>query len=50
MGKAKLFDLIVDRAEVEQTIKRKPVADPDSPAEMSLTDWQAKYGGKLIEH
>ena len=50
MGKAKLFGLIVDRAEVEQTIKRKPVADPDAPAEMSLGDWQAKYGSKPVEH
>ena len=50
MGKAKLFGLIVDRAEVEQTIRRKPVADPDAPAEMSLDDWQKKYGGNPIEH
>jgi len=49
MGKAKLFGLIVDRAEVEQTIKRKPVADPDAPAEMSLDAWQRKYGGNLLE-
>jgi phage terminase small subunit len=50
MGKAKLFGLIVDRAEVEQTIKRKPVVDPDAPGEMSLGDWQKKYGGSLIGH
>lgn len=49
MGKAKLFGLIVDRAEVEQTIKRKPVADPDAPTEMSLEAWQRKYGGNLTE-
>ena len=49
MGKAKLFGLIVDRSEVEQTIKRKPVSDPNAPREMSLDDWQKKYGGKLIE-
>lgn len=47
---AKLHGLIVDRAEVEQTIKRKPVADPDAPAEMSLDAWQRKYGGNLMEH
>ena len=50
MGKAKLFGLIVDRAEVEQTIKRKPVVDPDAPGEMSLVDWQKKYGGSLLGH
>jgi len=49
MGKARLFGLIVDRAEVEQTIRRKPVADPDAPAEMSLEAWQKKYGGSLSE-
>ncbi|WP_175499022.1 terminase small subunit [Phyllobacterium sp. CL33Tsu] len=48
MGKAKLFGLIVDRAEVEQ-IKRKPVTDPDAPTEMSLEVWQRKYG-KISEH
>ena len=50
MGKAKLFGLIVDRAEVEQTIKRKPVADPNAPVEMSLDAWQMKYGGNSIGH
>ncbi len=50
MGKAKLFGLIVDRAEVEQTIKRKPVVDPDAPGEMSLVDWQKKYGGSPVGH
>ncbi len=48
MGKAKLFGLIVDRAEVEQTIKRKPVVDPDAPGEMLLADWQKKYAGSPI--
>ena len=61
--KAKLFGFMVDRqqVQVEHTL-RKPSADENAPAEMSLEDWQAKYGGssgpgladqrngKLIEH
>jgi phage terminase small subunit len=59
--KAKLFGFMVDRqqVQVEHTL-RKPSADENAPAEMSLEDWQAKYAGgpgladgrngKLIEH
>ncbi|MDQ0323624.1 hypothetical protein QO002_005831 [Pararhizobium capsulatum DSM 1112] len=60
--KAKLFGFMVDRqqVQVEHTL-RKPSADENAPTEMSLQDWQAKYGGggpvmngigsgKLIEH
>src|SRR6478672_1482665 len=60
--KAKLFGFMIDRqqVQVEHTL-RKPSADENAPAEMSLEDWQAKYGGsspglaisgngKLIEH
>ncbi|CAH2403132.1 terminase small subunit [Mesorhizobium escarrei] len=60
--KAKLFGFMVDRqqVQVEHTL-RKPSADENAPIEMSLKDWQAKYGGgvpdlaesgngKLIEH
>ena len=61
--KAKLFGFLVDRqqVQVEHTL-RKASADENAPAEMSLEDWQAKYGGssgpvidgsgsgKLIEH
>lgn len=50
MGKAKLFGLIVDRQELRAEFLRKPVADPDAPAEMSIDDWTKKYGGKVIEH
>ena len=44
--KAKLFGFMVDRqqVQVEHTL-RKPSADENAPAEMSLEDWQAKYGG-----
>jgi hypothetical protein len=49
MGKAKLFGLIVDRQELRAEI-RKPVADPDAPAEMSIDDWTKKYGGNVIEY
>ena len=60
--KAKLFGFMVDRQQVQvEHILRKPSADENAPAEMSLEDWQAKYGGgspglaisgngKLIEH
>ena len=43
--KAKLFGFMVDRqqVQVEHTL-RKPSADENAPAEMSLEDWQAKYG------
>ncbi len=61
--KAKLFGFMVDRqqVQVEHTL-RKPSADENAPAEMSLEDWQTKYGGsggpvingsgngKMIEH
>ena len=59
--KAKLFGFMIDRqqVQVEHTL-RKPSADENAPAEMSLEDWQAKYAGapgladgrngKLIEH
>ena len=61
--KAKLFGFMVDRQQVQvEHMLRKPSADENAPAEMSLEDWQAKYGGssgpgladgrngKLIEH
>jgi phage terminase small subunit len=61
--KAKLFGFMVDRQQVQvEHSLRKPSADENAPAEMSLEDWQAKYGGgrgpvingrgsgKLIEH
>ena len=47
--KAKLFGFMVDRqqVQVEHTL-RKPSADENAPAEMSLEDWQAKYGGSRV--
>ena len=61
--KAKLFGFMIDRqqVQVEHTLRQRS-ADENAPAEMSLEDWQAKYGGnsgpglahggngKLIEH
>ena len=59
---AKLHGLVVDRQELRAEVVTRPSADENAPAEMSLEDWQAKYGGssgpgidgsgngKLIEH
>ncbi len=59
---AKLHGLVVDRQELRAEVITRPSADENAPAEMSLEDWQAKYGGssgavingsgngKLIEH
>jgi len=43
MAKAKLHGLVVDRAEVEQTVRRKPTRDPAAPARMTAEEWEAKY-------
>ena len=44
--KAKLFGFMVDRQQVQvEHSLRKPSADENAPAEMSLEDWQAKYAG-----
>src|SRR4051794_29784235 len=44
MGKAKLLGLIVDKAEIDATI-RKPLRAPGAPAQMSLEEWTVKFGG-----
>ena len=49
MAKAKLHGLVVDRAEVEQTIRRKPTRDPEAPAKMTVQEWEAKYAPKLLQ-
>jgi hypothetical protein len=49
MGKARLLGLIVDRSEVVTTI-RKPAREATNQSEMSLEEWQAKFGPRLIEH
>ncbi|WP_457299619.1 terminase small subunit [Phyllobacterium sp. P5_D12] len=43
MGQAKLLGLIVDKAEVEQTVTRKPSRDPATPPRMTVAEWEAKY-------
>jgi hypothetical protein len=43
MAKAKLYGLVVDRAQVEQTVRRKPSRDPAAPTRMSAEEWEDKY-------
>ena len=46
MAKAKLHGLVVDRAEVEQTVRRKPTRDPAAPARMTAQEWEEKIRTK----
>jgi phage terminase small subunit len=43
MAKAKLHGLVVDRAEIEQTVRRKPSRDPAAPTRMTAQEWEEKY-------
>lgn len=43
MAKAKLYGLVVDRAQVEQTVRRKPSRDPAAPTRMTAQEWKEKY-------
>src|SRR5262245_27005477 len=43
MGQAKLLGLIIDKAEVEQTVTRKPSRDTAAPGRMTSEEWEAKY-------
>lgn len=45
MAKAKLLGYVVDRAEVEGTMRR-PLREPSEIKQMSLTDWQEKFSPK----
>jgi hypothetical protein len=45
LAKGKLLGLIVDRAEIEGTL-RKPSRTSDTPKQMSLSDWQDKFAPK----
>lgn len=49
MAKAKLHGLVVDRAEVEQTVRRKPTRDPQAPARMTAQEWEEKYAPKPLQ-
>ena len=40
---AKIHGFITDRAQVEQTVTRKPSRDPGAPARMTPEEWEAKY-------
>ena len=43
MGQAKLLGLVVDKAQVEQIVVRKPVRDPNAPARLTHEEWERKY-------
>jgi phage terminase small subunit len=43
VGQAKLLGLVLDRAQVEQTVVR--VRDPDAPARLTHEEWEDKYAG-----
>ncbi|RUW27305.1 terminase small subunit [Mesorhizobium sp. M4B.F.Ca.ET.215.01.1.1] len=45
MGKAKLLGLIVDKAEVDQTLRR-PMREPGEVKQMSLEEWQRRFAPK----
>ena len=44
-AKAKLLGFVVDRAEVEGTMRR-PLREPSDVKQMSLTEWQDKFHPK----
>jgi hypothetical protein len=48
MAKAKLLGFVVDRAEVEGTMRR-PLRAPSEVKQMSLTEWQDRFSPKMIE-
>ncbi|RVC79873.1 Terminase small subunit [Mesorhizobium sp. M4A.F.Ca.ET.022.05.2.1] len=47
LGKAKLLGLIVDRAEVEQTLRR-PMREPGEVMQMSLEEWERRFKPKTV--
>jgi len=47
MGKAKLLGLIVDKAEVEGTL-RKPAREPTDKKQMSVDEWTKKFAPKAV--
>lgn len=49
MAKSKLHGLVVDRSEVEQTVRRKPTRDPEAPAKMTVQEWEEKYAPKPLQ-
>ena len=42
MGKAKLLGLIVDKTEIEATV-RKPAREPTEDKRMSLGEWERRF-------
>lgn len=46
LGKAKLLGLIVDRTEVEQTLRR-PMREPGEVKQMSLEEWEERFKPKM---
>ena len=51
-AKPSLLGLIVDKAEVEQTVTRKPSRDPDAPARMTVESGKrnTRHANETVEH
>ncbi|WP_454572903.1 terminase small subunit [Mesorhizobium sp. PL10] len=47
MGKAKLLGLIVDKAEIEATV-RKPSREPTNERRMSMEEWENRFRPKTL--
>ncbi|MEI9409340.1 terminase small subunit [Mesorhizobium salmacidum] len=47
MGKAKLLGLVVDRTEIEATV-RKPSREPTNDRRMSLEEWEKRFRPKAF--
>ncbi|RWI88651.1 MAG: Terminase small subunit [Mesorhizobium sp.] len=47
MGKAKLLGLIIDKAEIEATV-RKPAREPADDKRMSLEEWERRFRPKTV--
>lgn len=48
MGKAKLLGLVIDKAEVDGTVRR-PMREPGEVKQMTLSEWQSKFSPKPVE-
>lgn len=47
MSKAKIYGLVTDRHEIDQT--RKPLREPSEVRSMTLSEWETKFRPKLVD-
>ena len=47
MALAKLYGLVSDKVEVQQTVVRKPMRTPSGSDRMSIEDWKRQFAPKL---